>query len=100
MKQLAVFLSAIALGATAWAAGQQQQPGSSPSASPQTQIQQFRALDKNSDGVIDAKEAKKESKLESSFSQADANGDGNLDMQEYLAHTTNPRRGSMSDPDY
>ena len=51
----------------------------------------FDTLDANKDGRISMPEASVDPKLVESFSTADKNGDGYLDISEYDSNTTRPK---------
>ena len=62
------------------------------SKTPADQPVSFAALDANKDGRISMPEASADPKLVESFSTADKNGDGYLDVSEYNNNATQPKQ--------
>jgi hypothetical protein len=73
-------------------AGDKTQAPAQAQAKPASKSATFDTLDVNKDGRISMPEASVDPKLVESFSTADKNGDGYLDISEYDSNTTRPKQ--------
>ena len=80
MKQITFLIGATLLSAAALAAGEPVTP-------PDAATAAFESLDKNADEQISKTEAASDKAVSDSFASTDANGDGYLSKEEFLART-------------